>query len=63
MSDKKSQQKKPAKRAVPFDPILFAVAVPFRQATAKDLSDAKEWSADTIEPKDYDCMDAMVKDL
>jgi len=54
---------KVAKAEVPFDPVLFAALVPSRPPTAKDRADAKERPDDAIEPKDYEKMDDMVKDL
>ena len=59
----KVKEKKSAKGQVLFDPILFAVSVPSREPTAKDLEDAKERADDAIEPKDHPTMDAAVKDL
>jgi hypothetical protein len=59
----KVKEKKSPKGQIPFDPILFAVAVPSREPSAKDRADAKERPDDAIEPKDHDTMDAAVKDL
>jgi hypothetical protein len=59
----KAKEKKSAKGAVHFDPILFAVTVPSRQPTPKDRSDAKERPDDAIEPNDHDSMEGTVKDL
>jgi len=59
----KAKEKKSAKGAVPFDPILFAATVPSRQPTAKDRADAKERADDAVEPKDHDTMEDTVKDL
>jgi hypothetical protein len=59
----KVKAKKSAKGQVPFDPVLFAVTVPSRQPTAQDLKDAKERVDDAVEPKDYETMEAAVKDL
>lgn len=59
----KVNEKKLPKESIPFDPILFAVSVPSRKATAKDRADAKERPDDAIEPKDHATMDDTVKDL
>jgi len=59
----KAKEKKSAKVEVPFDPILFAVSVPSRSPTAKDVADAKEGLDDAVEPKDHATMQDMVKDL
>ena len=54
---------KKTKAEVPFDPVLFAAAVPARKPTPKDLADTKEPKDDAIEPQQYDSMEDMVKDL
>ena len=56
-------KKKGKQKNVPFDPVLFAAAVPARKPTAKDLKDVKKHQNDPIEPKEYDGMDEMVADL
>ena len=43
--------------------MLFAALVPSRPPTAKERADAKERPDDAIEPKDYEKMEDMVKDL
>jgi len=45
---------------VPFDPVLFAAAVPARKPTPKDLADTTEDKDDAIEPQQYDSMEDMV---
>jgi len=52
-----------AKTEVPFDPVLFAVTVPSRKPTPKDLQDIKKHENDPIEPKEYEGMDEMLDDL
>lgn len=52
-----------AKTEVPFDPVLLAALVPSRKPTAKDRADAKERPDDAIDPKEFEKMDDMVKDL
>ncbi len=54
---------KKVKAEVPFDPVLFAATVPSRKPTPKDLADAKENKDDAVEPKEFDSMADMVKDL
>jgi hypothetical protein len=56
-------KEKKQRAEVPFDPVLFAATVPSRKPTAKDIADMKEHKDDLIEPKDYESMDDMVKDL
>ena len=51
------------KTEVPFDPVLFAALVPARKPSAKDLDDAKERLDDAIEPKEYEQMEDIAKDL
>jgi hypothetical protein len=52
-----------AKAQVPFDPGLFAAFVPPRTPTAKDRADTKERPDDAVEPKEYEKMGDIVKDL
>ena len=54
----KNSGKRPA-----FDPVLFAASVPSRKPTRKDLADANERPDDAIEPKEYEKMEKMVRDL
>ena len=56
-------KEKKQRAEAPFDPVLFAATVPSRKPTAKDIADMKEHKDDLIEPKDYESMDDMVKDL
>ena len=56
-------KEKTQRAEVPFDPVLFAATVPSRKPTAKDIADIKAHENDAIEPKDYESMDDMVKDL
>jgi hypothetical protein len=52
---------KKTKAEVPFDPVLFAAAVPGRKPTARDLADAKEHQDDSVEPQQYDSMEDLVR--
>ena len=54
---------KEPKSAVPFDPVLFAALVPSRKPSAKDLEDAKERPDDAIEPKEFEKMEDIARDL
>jgi hypothetical protein len=47
---------------VPFDPVLFAAAVPSRKPTAQDLEDTRGHENDPIEPKEYQDTDEMLDD-
>ncbi len=58
----KANEKK-SKSEVPFDAILFAATVPARKPTKKDIADSKEHKDDLIDPRDFESMDDMVKDL
>ncbi len=55
--------KRSAKEKVPFDPILFAVTVPFRPPAAQDFNEVKERFDDSVEPKNHKTMDAVVEGL
>ena len=48
---------------VPFDPVLFAVTVPTRSATPKDLADVEEHKNDTIEPEEFGSAEDMIQGL
>ena len=60
---KVKEQKPSVVEVTPFDPVLFAVSVPARKPTAKDLADCKERPTDAIEPKEYGTMKEMTDDL
>jgi hypothetical protein len=50
----KTSKRGKAEAEVPFDPVLFAAAVPSRKPTAKDLKDTQAHENDPIEPREYD---------
>lgn len=56
-------KEKKTKAEVPFDPVLFAAAVPSRKPAPKDIADSKERKDDAIEPQSYETMEGMVEDL
>jgi hypothetical protein len=53
-------KEKKQRAEVPFDPVLFAAAVPVRRPTTKDIQDTKAHEDDLIEPKEYTDTDELL---